>query len=614
VVDDEAAPSPVPNRIDPDSGTSRLIVAPLVLAAIPLYGWGLTRGAPHIYYSAAVRSMSLNWHNFAYGALDPGGTVTVDKVPGWLWIHALFVRAFGLHDWVLLLPEMLAAAGTVPLLYGAVRRSFGDRAAVWATVGYLCAPATFITAQVNLPDTLLVLCVVAAAYTLIRAWQRTAWRALLASAVLLGLAFQMKMLEALLVLPAFALAYLIGAGGGWPSRLARTAGYAVVTLLVSASWMIAVALTPAGARPAVDGSGRNSVWDMVLVYNGIDRGRADAAILFGGNPGTYRLFNDQVGGELSWLLPMAVAMLAAGLYPAWISRDRGRIAGWVLWGGWLALVWAAFNRINGMNPYYTVLLAPAVGAVIGGGLPDAYRAWCARRPVGWLLPGGLATSAAWGAWLILRRNSGLGWLAIVVVAAASGAVALLLIQRAGGPAIAARAGSAAPLAVGISVFAAPAVWMLATPAMASNPLQWIDPVAGPSAVQAARLRATGGSGLPVVDPGLLGYLTTHDSGTSFLFAAGNAGTAAPYLLAGYDVLPLRGFSAQGPEVPVARLQDLVRAGRLRYLLLIDRRELGPTDQALTGWVRDHCGIVARSSYAAASPPRPWDPTLHDCHA
>jgi 4-amino-4-deoxy-L-arabinose transferase-like glycosyltransferase len=612
VVKDEALP--VPGRIDPDPGTSRLVVGLLTLAAIPLYGWGLIRGAPHVYYSAAVRSMSISWHNFAYGALDPSGTITIDKLPGWLWIHALFVRVFGLHDWVLLLPELLAAVGTVPLLYLAVRRSFGRPAAVWATVGYLCAPATFVTAHINLPDTLLVLCVVAAAYTLIRAWQQTAWAPLLGSAVLLGLAFQMKMLEALLVLPAFALAYLIGAGGGWRSRLTRTAVYTAVTLLVSAVWIIGVALTPAGSRPAVDGSRHNSAWDMVLVYNGINRGRGDAAIVFGGHPGIGRLFNDEVGGQLSWLLPMAVAMLAAGVYTTWISRDRGRIAGWVLWGGWLALVWVAFSRINGMNPYYTVLLTPAVGAVIGGGLADAYQAWRNRRPIGWLLPAGLAVTAAWDARLILRQNSGLGWLAFAVLAAASGTIVLLLIQRGTSRATAARMISAAALAVGVTVFAAPAVWMLATPPMATDSLQWVDPVAGPPALHAARRSAMGGAGLPVVNRGLLGYLAAHDGGKTFLLAAGNSVTAAPYVLAGYNVLPLRGFSTQSPEVPVTRIQDLVLSGRLRYLLLIDRRELGPIDQALTAWVRAHCSNVARSTYDTASPPAPWDPTLHDCHA
>jgi 4-amino-4-deoxy-L-arabinose transferase-like glycosyltransferase len=182
---------------------ARLPIQALSLVAAVLYVLALTRGAPHYYYSAAVRSMSGSWHNFFYGAFDPSGTITVDKLPGWLWVHALFVRVLGMHDWVLLLPEALAATATVPLLYGAVRRWAGPRAAFGAVLVFLLTPATFAAAHVNIADTLLVLCVVAAAYALVRALDQDGWGWLLLSAVLLGVAFQMKMLQALLVLPAW---------------------------------------------------------------------------------------------------------------------------------------------------------------------------------------------------------------------------------------------------------------------------------------------------------------------------------------------------------------------------------------------------------------------------
>src|ERR1700722_6728441 len=102
--------------------TARKLVAAITVLAAVLYSWGLAGDPTHPYYTAAVRSMSLNWHNFFYGAFDPNGFITTDKLPGSFWIQALFVRALGFHPWVVLLPQVLAATACVPLLYATVRR------------------------------------------------------------------------------------------------------------------------------------------------------------------------------------------------------------------------------------------------------------------------------------------------------------------------------------------------------------------------------------------------------------------------------------------------------------------------------------------------------------
>ncbi|ASW56949.1 glycosyltransferase family 39 protein [Plantactinospora sp. KBS50] len=642
------APTPLSPGVDlPPPPTNRRggTAALLTAAAALLYGWGLTRGAPHFFYSAAVRSMGESWTNFVFGAVDPGGTITLDKIPGWLWPHVALVKVFGLHDWVLLLPEMLAATGTVPLLYAAVRRWAGDRAALLAAVGYLVTPITFRAAQLNLPDTLLVFCLVAAAWALIRAWRRPGWTALLGPAVLLGLAFQMKMLQALLVLPAFALAYLVGSAGPMAARLGRTAVFGTVTLAVSALWMVVVSLTPPGSRPAIDGSPTGSVWEMVLAHNGTEHDDR-AAGTFGGAPGPIRLLNEQVGTQVSWLLPLALAALVVGVAGARRDHDRDRLAGWVLWGGWLLVAGSAFSQVYGMHPYYTAMLVPAIGAVLGGGLGTALAAWRAGRPLGWLLPAGVLGTAGWAVVLLLREPVGLDWLAVVVAVAGVAATALLLVARRGhgsraaeppdvtgarpgptaerpdptaarrAPAVAA---GAALVAGVVAVLAGPAGWLLSTPVLEPGSPQIIDPVAGPAAFQRIRQEALNGGSAPRVNPALLDYLTRHDGdeatprdgGEHYLFAAGESGTAAPYIRAGYTVLPLRGFALRSPRVPVARIERLVADGRLRYLLLIDRA--GPmVDPATAGWLRSHCAVVPRTDYEPDARPGPWDPTLYDC--
>src|ERR1700685_2065180 len=114
-----------------------------VLAAVA-YTTNLGGQQPELVYAAAVRSMAHSWHDFFYGAFDPAGTVSVDKLPGALWIQALSVRVFGLHLWAINLPQAVEGALTIPFLYRAVRRLAGPRAAICAA--FICAVTPAVVA------------------------------------------------------------------------------------------------------------------------------------------------------------------------------------------------------------------------------------------------------------------------------------------------------------------------------------------------------------------------------------------------------------------------------------------------------------------------------------
>ncbi|HEX3784186.1 MAG TPA: glycosyltransferase family 39 protein [Pseudonocardiaceae bacterium] len=592
------------------------------LLAGALYGWGLTRGAPHYYYSAAMRSMTLSWHNFFFGAFDPAGSITTDKLPGSLWVHAIFVWLFGMHDWVLLLPELLAAVATVPLLFGAVRRWAGQRAAFIAVGVFLLTPVIFATAQVNIPDTLMVLCVVAGAYALSRSFDARGWGWLALSAVLLGIGFQMKMLEALLVLPVFGLAYLVGAARPLRVRMLATVGYGLVTLAVSLSWIIVVGLVPAGSRPKIDGSSSNSLWDMVFVYNGIGRsGSAQDnafAALFGGPAGPLRLFDDKVSGEISWLLPLAVLLLVVGLVTA---RGKGRreLAGWLLWGGWLAICAAAFSVVSEMHPYYTVLMAPAVAALVGVGVDRAWGAWRARRSQGWLLPLGVVLTVAWTSVVLLRVPVGLDWLVPVVLVAGVIAVVVFSVHQLSSGRVSVGRQRAvlviAAAAGALALFAAPATWMLGTPPISANPSRESDPIAGPAAFQALDEASMGGGGGQAgLDLSLLHYVQAHNAGERFLFAAGQASIAAPYIGDGQDVLPLQGFTDLSSSVDGAGVASMVSHQDFRYVLMLYLPTGTPTALSAEQWVRARCAAIPATAYEPAGhgAAQRWAPTLYDC--
>ena len=142
-----------------------------------------------------------------------------------------------------------------------------------------------------------------------------------------------------------------------------------------------VALVPASHRPYIGGSQHNSVLELALGYNGLGRitGNETGSVVGGGGQGGNgggmwgatgwgRLFGSDMGGQVAWLMPAAlvaddVRPLAHPPHPADQPDPLGRPA-----LGWLA-AWSlrlTFSFMKGIiHPYYTVALAPAIGALVG---------------------------------------------------------------------------------------------------------------------------------------------------------------------------------------------------------------------------------------------------------
>jgi 4-amino-4-deoxy-L-arabinose transferase-like glycosyltransferase len=258
----------------------RVALAAIAALAGLLYAWALGQGTLEYYYAAAVRSMSMSWHNFIFGAFDPAGTITLDKLPGAFWIQALSVRAFGFHPWAIVLPQAIEGVLTVLVLYHAVSRLAGTAAGLIAALILAVSPATVALDRGNISDSLLILLLVLAADAVSGAITAGAegFRTLgegiggvVLAAVWVGLAFQTKMIQAWMVLPALGLAYLLCGPGSVGRRTAQLAVGGTLTALVSVSWMIAVSLVPQADRPYVDGSHNDSIFEQVFVYNGFGR-------------------------------------------------------------------------------------------------------------------------------------------------------------------------------------------------------------------------------------------------------------------------------------------------------------------------------------------------------
>ncbi|MFN8111531.1 MAG: glycosyltransferase family 39 protein, partial [Thermoleophilia bacterium] len=374
----------------------------LLITAATLGLWGLSRNSmASLYYSAAVRSMTESWSNFFFGSFDASGVMTVDKPPLALWVQAASVKVFGFNSWAILVPEALMSVASVGLTYDLVRRPFGRVAATVAGLALAITPISVAMARHNNPEALLTLCSVAAVWFAVRGLRDHRMRWMVLSGVSIGLGFEAKMAAALMVVPGIAAAYLWVAPRGLRATVTSLAAWAGSMVAVGLAWPVAVWLTPAGSRPWVSGTSDNSIWSLILGYNGLGRlfgqsggpagGGMGGGGTFGGSPGLTRMWNQAIGGQIGWLLGGSLVAVA-GVAVLTRLRRRDVRTGWLLAvGGSLVVTFIAFSKASGIfHPYYVALLAPFVAALFGAGVGVALRANAGQhdRLVGVLTIGG----------------------------------------------------------------------------------------------------------------------------------------------------------------------------------------------------------------------------------
>ncbi len=291
------------------------LLALLALTAL-LYVVGLSRnGWANDFYAAAVQAGSKSWKAFFFGSSDASNFITVDKTPAFLWVMDISARIFGVNYWSVLIPQALEGVATVAVLYATVRRWFGPAAGILAGVAMALTPVATLMFRFNNPDALLTLLLTLAAYAVTRAIEAGKTRWLVLAGALLGFGFLAKMLQAFLVLPGFALAYLVAGPRGLGRRTLQVLAGGAAVLVAAGWWVAAVLLTPAADRPYIGGSTNNNILDLTFGYNGFGRldGNETGSVGFGGHrvaptggsTGLTRLLAAVMGGQISRLLPAA---------------------------------------------------------------------------------------------------------------------------------------------------------------------------------------------------------------------------------------------------------------------------------------------------------------------
>ncbi|EFH85079.1 glycosyltransferase family 39 protein [Ktedonobacter racemifer] len=634
----------------------RLALFGILVLAVLMDFYRLGQDGFGSYYPPAVRSMVDNWHNFFFAAYDPGGFTSLDKPPVGFWFQVLSAKIFGLNTVSVLLPQALAGVLSVFLLYYLVRRHFGVVAGLIAALALAISPISVVTNRNATIDSTLTLCLLLGAWAVMRAAETGRLRWLLLTAVIVGIGFNIKMLEAYLVVPAFGLLYLLAAPTSIRKRVLHLALALLVLLVVSCSWVLAVDLTPASQRPYVGNTQDDSELSLALGYNGIGRllglGRGKLIQGNGGSaqpsngsstppaksaggpgatggpraPGPLRLFAQQpLAGQTGWQLPLAILGLVA---LAWQGRPRPRedrhVHSLLLWGMWLLTMGIFFSVAGFIHEYYLTVMAPAIAALCGIGLVVMWRDYRGGGWRGWLLPAALLLTAAeqivllasyptWGKFLIPL-------LTIPCLLAAGMLISARIASLRTGKAKAVRLLLPALVVGLIALVFAPIVWA-ALPILQGTESDL--PLAGPArggngaglAVQGAGGTTTGeqafqNGGLVVspggqatADPALVRYLEEHQ-GHAHVLVATDVNADALILATNRPVMPLSGFSSY--PLTASEAASLVASGTVRFFLLTSGgggpHEGGPS--SVTSWVAQHCAIVSPSLWQSPLPSPP----------
>jgi 4-amino-4-deoxy-L-arabinose transferase-like glycosyltransferase len=709
------------------------VLLAIAAVAAALFAWNIANAGLAPFYSVAVKSMSVSWKAFFYGAFDPKATITIDKLAGSFAPQALSARIFGFHAWSLALPQVIEGVISVLAIYRMVRRWAGAIPGLAAALIFALTPIAASMFGHSMEDGALTMCLVLAADAWTTSMIQGRLAPLLWAGFWVGVGFQCKMLQAWMVLPAFLLAYLFCARGTRARRLGDLALFGVVTLGVSLSWMLLYTFTPASDRPYIDGSTNNNIWSMVFGYNGLERfgisvpgsvtsgpgvsggigggatkagagagagsktgGAASGDIPeafrkamesghgggFGGSSGFgsgwTKLLGSEFGPQIGWLFPLTVLALVCGLL--W-ARKTGRSnlvrAGFLFWGIWFVTFFLIFSKMSQIpHTAYVASLAPAIAALSAAGIVMFWRLYRAGDRRGWMLPISVAASLAWAIFLWRSYSGFLPWALWTAVAVGVIAIAILIVARVSAS-VRTRLVTAG-LTLGVVAMLAPAGTWAASVLDANYAGSSFNAGAGPDSgmgggtgfgggatgksggltafgsgtgssapsrsgkapsgaggVASGGFGGAGGSGGSGGAGGMMGattsltsseqeiynYVSANRGSASYLMAVGSWSEASPYILAtGQEVMAMGGFSGSVPEPTLAKVQDLVHSGQLKFFLLSSSGSSrgfgamggsgGSTVTAIDSWVKKTCTAVPAKDYGGTTS----SSSLYECHS
>lgn len=595
----QARPGWLQRRLLPGVTVSTGLLGCIVLLAAFLHGHNLDAiGDGNQYYTAAVKSMLQSWYNFFFVAAEPGGSLTIDKPPLGLWFETLSAFFFGVNGFAVVLPNILAGVAGIAAIYAIVRKRHGEGAGLIAALTIAVTPVAIAAQRNNTVDGMLTFSLVLAAWAFLKATETGKVRYLWLGAFLVGVGFNIKMLQAFLPLPAFFGLYFLGAKMSIGRKILHLLLAFGIVLVTSLCWVAIVDLTPSDQRPYIGGTEENLVLELIVQHNGVNRllgrgagnggtpARRSSSASSGtgevGEKGILRFWSAPLSAEMSWLLPFALVgmkLLALGHKIRWPIAPEHREL--VLWGGWLAACLVFFSIAGHFHAYYLVTLVPPLGALVGMTVADLGSR--IQKGCGWamtLLIGAVALTVIYQWFNVLQYNVQASWAFLGLAGCIVGAVIVWM------PALR-RWRPLGMVMLVLAMMIVPLTWSWLT-----NQYGQVGRL--PRAYQGAERRSTGGGDTQsAVNEGLLDYLVTHTTGVKYLIATQSAMVGAPYVLAtGRPVLYMGGFAGDIPVVSIDDVAALVAAGDLRYILGSGGGMSGGRSQnSISTWAATQCARV-----------------------
>ncbi len=708
--------------------TVLLVVIMALSLGLHLYNIG-SIGDANAYYTAAVKSMMQSWSNFFFVAAEPGGSVTVDKPPLGLWIEAAFAYFLGVSGFSVSLPNILAGVFGIPLLYVMVKKYMGELAGLVAAFVMAITPVFVATNRNNTMDGMLVFFLLLAAWAFIQATERRSLPWLLSGAFIVGLGFNIKMLQAFLPLPAFYALYFFGSHEGWLRKITHLGIATALLIGVSLSWAVVVDFVPADSRPYIGSSEDNSVMGLIFGHNGISRleslrggggdgqpldlsqggadtnpnqgtqlqpfdaaqdgqdtrpggapqeaidacanlteGVACSFTLQNGNtisgscinppnlgtlvcapqgmnqpngqgqvptrqtppqgvnpqaqgasngqggtpfsqetgtPGVFRFFTQPLSKQMSWLLPFALisVLIALAASRVQLPIKSGAHKALILWGGWLLTSVVFFSMVSGIfHSYYAIMLAPALGAMVGIGFAQLWAWGADKKWAGAALAISAAVTIGFQYFASAQYNEFSWWM--LVSAALLGLGIVLMFERR----------QLGYLTMMVAMAIIPLYWTVMTVASSANqnlPTAYAGGYqqAGPDGINRPRQIAGQGAGM---DEDMLTFLEANTADVKYLLAVPSAQNGSTLVLqTGRPVLFMGGFNGSDSVVTAEDLAQMVADGELRYVLYGGNR-VG--NEGIGNWLKASCSPVTEFNQVTGAAGRQGDQsmTLYEC--
>ena len=640
-----------------------LLVLILILSAILNFANIGIEGYANTFYAAGVKSMMMNFKNFFFASYDPAGFVTIDKPPLGFWIQTIFAKIFGFSGWSIILPQAIAGVISVWVLSYLVKRSFGSGAGLIAALCLAVTPIFVAASRNNTIDNLLVLSLVLACWPLFIAAEKGKLKYLILSLVIVGIGFNIKMVEAYMVAPAIYITYLLSSTIPFKKRIKHLILGTIVLFVVSLSWAEITDLVPAADRPYIGSSTNNTVIQLIIGHNGLQRvgiggnnggrGQGKQGLFKNGSGKTYRNTGTQTGtakgvtkgklaqygmggqnsnisilrlfsknnmsDQIAWLLPLAlIGFVVAAIEERFkIPFDNKRKLSLLLWFMWLLPEFIYFSFSKSItHTYYLTTMAPSIAALVGIGLiamwkifkEDGWKKWI--LPIAFIINGFVEI-------LILSYNYSIsnGYKIVILITGLLGIVfsiilAIVNITRRGNNISDQGNTKSNKILVGIAftgLLIAPMVWS-STPMF--HQMNGSSPSAGLELFSSKRQGY--GATANTDNSKLIKFLEANRKNEKYLVEVPSAMTYGSDLIlkTGEPILTLGGFSGSDPILTLDQFKQLVNDGAIRYAMASagNGRGMGfggfagssNSNSAIMSWIKANGKVVPDSEWKASS--------------